>query len=125
MNKITVIYDGECEFCKQSLTWLARKLELRALPFQCSDLAPFNLTFEQCAKQVWAIKEGRQYGGADAIALLLQHRGNTLLAFLIRVSGDCGRAGYRAVASHRNSIPVTMMTKVLKLSNNSYSKREQ
>ena len=123
--ELTVIYDGECEFCKQSLSWLARKLELRALPFQSSDLAPFNLTLEQCAKQVWAIEEGRQYGGADAIALLLQHRGNTLLAFLIRVSGDLGRAGYRAVASNRNSLPVTMMTRVLKLSNNSFSKRER
>ena len=123
--ELTVIYDGECEFCKQSLAWLQQKLKVRALPFQSSDLAPFNLTLEQCAKQVWAIEEGRQYGGADAIALLLQHRGNTLLAFLIRVSGDLGRAGYRAVASHRNSIPVTMMTKVLKLSNHSFSKRER
>ena len=123
--ELTVVYDGECEFCKQSLAWLQQKLKVRALPFQSSDLAPFNLTLEQCAKQVWAIEEGRQYGGADAIALLLQHRGNTLLAFLIRVSGDLGRAGYRAVASNRDSLPVTMMTKVLKLSNHSFSKRER
>lgn len=123
--ELTVIYDGECEFCKQSLTWLQQKLKVRALPFQSSDLALLDLTREQCAKQVWAIAEGRQYGGADAIALLLQHRGNSLLAFLIRASGDLGRAGYRAVASHRNSLPVIMMTKVLKLSNNSFSKRER
>ncbi len=125
MSKITVIYDGECEFCKQSLTWLQHKLKVRALPFQSSDLAPFNLTLEQCAKQVWAITEGGQYGGADAIALLLHHRGNTLLARLIRVSGELGRGAYRAVASNRNSIPVTMMTRVLKLSNNSFLKRER
>ena len=123
--ELTVIYDGECEFCKQSLAWLQQKLKVRALPFQSCDLVPLDLTLEQCAKQVWAIAEDRQYGGADAIALLLQHRGNSLLAFLIRASGSLGRAGYRAVASNRNSLPVIMMTRVLKSSNNSFSRRER
>lgn len=123
--ELTVIYDGECEFCKQSLAWLQQKLKVRALPFQSSDLASLDLTLEQCTKQVWAIAEGRQYGGADAIALLLQHRGNSLLAFIIRASGSLGRAGYRAVASNRNSLPVIMMTRVLKSSNNSFSRRER
>jgi predicted DCC family thiol-disulfide oxidoreductase YuxK len=113
MNHITVIFDGECEFCRQSLTWIQRKLAITAHPFQTADLSPFNLTREQCAKQVYVICEGTTYGGADAIAFLLKHRGNRVQSALIKASGGIGRAGYRWIASHRNSWPVKYATKVL------------
>ena len=113
MNQITVIYDGECEFCKQSVTWIQRKLTVRALPFQRSDLTPFNLTHEQCAKQVYVIAGDATYGGAAAIAYLLKQRGNRLLWLKIKMSGPLGRAGYRWIASHRNSIPVKLATRLL------------
>ena len=113
MNQITVIFDGECQFCRQSVTWIQRKLEITAIPFQTADLAPFNLTREQCAKQVYVISDGSTYGGADAIALLLNRRGNRVQSTLITMSGGLGRASYRWIASHRNSWPVKCATRVL------------
>jgi predicted DCC family thiol-disulfide oxidoreductase YuxK len=113
MSQITVIFDGDCEFCQLSVTWVARKLTITALPFQTSDLAPFNLTQEQCAKQVYVVSQGTTYGGAAAIAFLLKRRGNRIQSGLITASGPIGRAGYRWIASHRNSWPVRLATKVL------------
>ena len=113
MNQITVIFDGQCEFCQQSVTWIQRKLVITALPFQTSELAPFNLTKEQCAKQVYVISEGITYGGAAAIALLLKRRGNRIQSGLITASGPMGRTGYRWIASHRNSWPLKLSTRIL------------
>ena len=113
MNQITVIFDGQCHFCQQSVTWIARKLTITALPFQTSDLTPFNLTKEQCAKQVYVISQGSTYGGAAAIAYLMKQRGNRLLWLSIKISGPLGRAGYRWIATHRNSLPVKIATKIL------------
>ena len=117
MNQITVVFDGQCHFCQQSVTWIARKLTVTALPFQTSDLTPFNLTKEQCAKQVYVISQGTTYGGAAAIAYLLKRRGNRIQSGLITASGPIGRAGYRWIASHRNSIPVKLATRMLQYLN--------
>ena len=113
MSQITVIFDGQCHFCQQSVTWIARKLTVTALPFQTSDLAPFNLSKEECAKQVYVVSQGVTYGGAAAIAFLLKQRGNRIQSGLITASGPIGRAGYRWIASHRNSWPVRLATRIL------------
>ena len=113
MNQITVIFDGQCQFCQQSVTWIQRRLVITALPFQTSDLAPFNLTKEQCAKQVYVVSDGITYGGATAIAFLFRRRGNRIQSELITASGAIGRAVYRWIASHRKSWPVKLATKVL------------
>jgi predicted DCC family thiol-disulfide oxidoreductase YuxK len=118
MNQITVIFDGECHFCQQSVTWIGRKLTVTALPFQRSDLNPFNLSKEQCAKQVYVVSQGVTYGGAAAIAFLMKQRGNRLLWLSIKISGPLGRAGYRWIAAHRNSLPVKVATKILTKLNN-------
>jgi len=117
MSQITVIFDGQCQFCQQSVSWIQRKLAITALPFQTSDLSSFNLTREQCAKQVYVISAGITYGGAAAIAFLLKRRGNRIQSGLITAAGPIGRAGYRWVASHRNSIPVKLATRVLQYLN--------
>jgi len=113
MKQITVIFDGQCHFCQQSIAWIERKLTVTALPFQTSDLAPFNLTEEQCAKQVYVISDGVTYGGAAAIAFLFKQRGNKIQSGLITGSGPIARSGYRWIASHRNSWPVKAATKLL------------
>jgi predicted DCC family thiol-disulfide oxidoreductase YuxK len=113
MSQITVIFDGQCEFCQQSVTWIQYKLPITALPYQSSDLSIFNLTPEQCAKQVYVISVGITYGGADAIAFLLKKRGNRIQSGLITASGPIGRASYRWIAHHRKSWPVRLATKVL------------
>ena len=117
MNQITVIFDGQCVFCQQSVTWIQRKLVITALPFQTSDISSFNLTPEQCAQQVYVISDGSTYGGAAAIAFLLKRRGNRIQSGLITASGPIGRASYRWISSHRNSIPVKLATRILQYLN--------
>jgi len=117
MKQITIVFDGECDFCKQSVLWIQRKLAITALPFQSADLSAFNLTREQCAKQVYVVSENRTYGGAEAIAFLLRRRGNSALSTAIKISGGLGRASYRWVASHRNSWPVKLATRLLQYLN--------
>ena len=114
---IVVIYDGECDFCKESVKWSQRKLELTALPLQSADLARYNVTYEQCSKEVVAITEGKIFGGATAIAVLLKARGNRVLASLVTISGPLGRAGYRWVATHREGWLVQSATTYLKRKN--------
>ena len=111
--KISVIYDGDCDFCEQSVNWIQRKLEVTALPFQTADLAPFNLTRQQCAEQVYVISGATTYPGADAIAFLLNQRGNKVLSLAIRASGKLGHAGYKWIATHRNSWPIKVATNLL------------
>jgi predicted DCC family thiol-disulfide oxidoreductase YuxK len=113
MSQITVIFDGQCEFCQQSVTWIQRKLAITALPFQTSDLSAHNLALEQCAKQVYVVSDGVTYGGAAAIAFLLKRRGNRIQSGLIKASGPIGRAAYRWIAGHRNSWPVKLATRIL------------
>jgi predicted DCC family thiol-disulfide oxidoreductase YuxK len=113
MSQITVIYDGECEFCKQSVSWIEQKLEISAIPFQTADLSPFNLTREQCAKQVYVISEGSTYGGAAGIAYLLKQRGNSFLYLSIKSTGPIARIVYKWIASHRSSWQIKLATKIL------------
>ena len=117
MSRITVIFDGDCEFCQQSITWIQHKLVVDAIAFQTADLQPFNLTKEQCAKQVYVVSDSVTYAGADAIRYLLKKRGNKVGAILLGATGNVGRAGYRWVASHRNSWVIKVATRVLYLLN--------
>jgi predicted DCC family thiol-disulfide oxidoreductase YuxK len=113
MNQITVIFDGDCEFCKQSVNWIQGKLEITAIPFQTSDLTPFNLTREKCAQQVYVISAGHTYGGSDGIAYLLKQRGNTFLYLSIKATGPVARIVYKWIATHRNSWPINLATRLL------------
>ena len=117
MSTITVIFDGDCEFCQQSITWIQRKLVVEALAFQTADLQPFNLTKEQCAKQVYVVSDSITYSGADAIRYLLKKRGNRIGAMLLGATGNVGRAGYCWIASHRSSWVIKVATRVLYLLN--------
>ena len=117
MSTITVIFDGDCEFCQQSITWIQRKLVVDAIAFQTADLQPFNLTKEQCAKQVYVVSDSITYSGADAIRYLIKKRGNRIGAMLLGATGNVGRAGYRWIASHRSSWVIKVATRVLYLLN--------
>ncbi len=117
MSTITVIFDGDCEFCQQSVRWIQQKLAVNAIAFQTADLQPFNLTKEQCAKQVYVVSDSITYSGADAIRYLLKKRGNRIGAMLLGATGNVGRAGYRWIASHRSSWVIKVATRVLYLLN--------
>ena len=115
MSKLIVIYDGQCDLCKRSITWVKRRLAVDEISYQQADLASFGLTTSQCAKAVYVIDGKSQYNGADAVALLLKKRGNKVLAKLLSVSGPIGRWGYLWVASHRSSLLVRTLGRLIRV----------
>jgi len=115
MNKLIVIYDGQCDLCKRSLSWVQKRLTVEAITYQDGDLASFGLTTTQCAKAVYVIDGQSQYKGAEAVALLLKKRGNKVLAKLVTASGPLGRWGYLWVANHRSSLLVRIVGRLIRV----------
>jgi predicted DCC family thiol-disulfide oxidoreductase YuxK len=113
VSEITVIYDGQCQLCKNSVSWVSKKLAINLVDFHTAELARYRLSPEQCAREVFVITEGKRYSGAQAVAFLLKTRGNKVLAAVITLSGPVGRAGYRWVAGHRNTWPVKVLSRIL------------
>ena len=113
LDEATVIYDGDCRLCQASINWLRLKLDIAAEPFQRAHLERFGLTREECAKEVIVYTTKATYRGAAAVAYLLRARGNRLTAIVITASGPLGRFGYRWVATHRNSLPIKLLTRIL------------
>lgn len=116
---VTVIFDGQCRLCRASVNWLQIKCEVTALSFYEIEPKSYNLTLEECQVQVIAIASDHIYKGAAAVAFLLSHRGNNASARLIRATGSLGRFGYRWVSTHRNSLPVKSLTRILERSTRS------
>ena len=119
LNEATVIYDGDCRLCQASVDWLRLKLDIAAIPFQRANLERFGLTREECAKEVIIHTGDATYRGAAAVACVLRARGNRLAFFLITASGPLGRFGYHWVATHRNSIAIKLLTRLLERSSRS------
>ena len=114
MNKeITVIYDGDCQFCKNCVVWVQKKLVVNAIAYQVGDLNRYGLTAEQCAKQVYVIKGKKKYGGVKAVSFLLRKRRSWILYFLLTISGPLGDKGYRWVAQNRSSNLVNGLNKLI------------
>jgi len=113
MNEITVIFDGQCELCRNSIAWTRKKLEITAIDFHSADLSSYSLTTEECAREVWVICGDTRVSGADAVRYLLNARGNRRTALLIATFGPLSRVGYHWVASHRNSLPVRLLSRAL------------
>ncbi|CAN2241241.1 COG3011 Predicted thiol-disulfide oxidoreductase [actinobacterium SCGC AAA044-D11] len=114
MTKIVVIYDGKCQLCKNSIYWIEKKLKIKALDFHTADLSKFNLSFEQCSREVFVLADAKIFSGAKAVAFLLRRRGNKFLSLLITLSGPLGRSGYKWVARNRSSAPVKLLSRLLK-----------
>jgi len=114
MSEIYVIFDGQCQLCKNSLSWVAKKLKIEAVDYHIGDLARFNLTAAQCAHEVFVVYEHSKFSGAEAVAFLLKQRGNKSSAFLITALGPVSRFCYRWVARNRNSRPVKILSYLLR-----------
>lgn len=110
---ITVIYDGQCRLCRASIEWLQMRSAITALSFYEIDPKSYNLTLDECQRQVIAIQGEQKFKGAAAVAFLLDHCGNSATARFIRATGPLGRLGYRWVSTHRNSLPVKALTRIL------------
>jgi len=113
-SEITVIYDGQCQLCNNSIVWVSKKLAINVVDFHTAELSRYGLSREQCAREVFVITPENRYSGAQAAAFLLKARGNKFLAAVITISGPLGRAGYRWVAGNRNSWPVKILSRLLK-----------
>ena len=113
LDEATVIYDGNCRLCQASINWLRLKLDIAAEPFQRAHLERFGVTRDECAKEVVVYTTKVTYRGAAAVAYLLRARGNRLASLVITASGPLGRYGYHWVATHRNSLAITLLTRIL------------
>lgn len=116
-HELTVIYDGECGFCKECARWVEKKTVITALPFQSANLARYGLTYERCSKEVVVIINGKIFGGASAVAKLLRASGYKKIATLLTLSGALGRTGYSWVSAHRNSALIRLLHRVLRAIN--------
>ncbi len=112
-SEATLFYDGDCRLCQASVDWLCLRLEIAAVAFQSANLERFGLTREECAKEVIVHTASATYRGAAAVAYLLRARGNGFASILITASGPLGRFGYHWVATHRNSAPIKLLTRLL------------
>ena len=110
---ITVIFDGQCELCKNSISWVKKRVEINALDFHTTELSQFGLSIEQCSREVFVIADHTHYSGSHAVAFLLKYRGNTFLSRTISASGKLGEFGYHWVATHRNSRPIKVLAALL------------
>ena len=108
-NLPVVIYDGKCGFCFDCVQWVKRQTEVVAVASQEINPADYGVTREQCEKSVVVINGGQIYFAAAAVAFLLGKCGHWLGAWLLRVSGGVGEAGYRYVASHRSGLLVRIL----------------
>jgi predicted DCC family thiol-disulfide oxidoreductase YuxK len=114
MSEILVFYDGQCDFCKNSIFWVEKKLRIQAIDYHSAELEKFHLTLEQCSREVVVLSANKQYAGSDAAAFLLAKRGNTRLARVVRFFGPLSRITYRWIADHRRSIPVKFLSYLLR-----------
>lgn len=112
-TSITVIYDGQCQLCRASISWLQLRSEITSLSFYEIDPESYKLTLDECQKHVIAIQGAQIFKGAAAVAFLLMYRGNTATARFIKATGPLGRLGYHWVATHRNSALVKAFTRIL------------
>ena len=64
---ITVIYDGQCQLCQNSINWLSKKLTFEAVGYQQAQLEKYGLSLTQCEKQVYAVSDGEKHVGAAAL----------------------------------------------------------
>ena len=113
MSAPILIYDGECKFCLQCINWVSKKLDISSIAFQSADLSQFGLTLEECRQQVFVINDDKKYGAIDAVIFLLMKRGNTLLSNFLKLLGPLGSWGYFWVATHRSSLIVRLLGRIL------------
>ena len=109
----TVIFDGQCAFCRSCVEWVKNRYQINALANQEIDPAMYGITREQCDKSVVVI-DSQNYFGASAIALLLARTGHPFMAKLLRTSGSIGEFCYRYVASHRDGRLVELLHWIVK-----------
>ncbi len=70
----TLIYDGDCGFCKRSLAWGQRNLTAfpRAIALQSTEAKQSGLTPSQLEESIWIVGIEKPLGAAEAAAFILK-----------------------------------------------------
>jgi len=108
----TLIYDGECDFCRQAVELIRRwdrEQVLRFVPFQDgAAVARFGIGLPALAAAMHLVlPDGRVYAGADAAPEVLRLMpGKRWLAPLFRVPGvlPLARRVYACIAARRHCL---------------------
>jgi len=107
----TLIFDGECGFCRASAEWCRRRLDPQHSVTASQELddvtlARLGLTRDQVLSAAWWVEPSQPpAGGAEAIAACLEAMGGTeaVVGRFLRAGPvrPVAEAGYRWVADHR------------------------
>ncbi|PHX75420.1 MAG: hypothetical protein CK545_05095 [Actinobacteria bacterium] len=111
-----LIYDGECEFCRNCVQWIQSRVQLRAIPYQEADLAQFLLSEAEAASSVHLILDNRTLSGAVAVAYLLKLTRFKFLGVVINGVRPLSQIAYQWIASHRNSRTVRVLNRMIQRS---------
>ncbi len=112
-NKISLIYDSQCEFCRRSVEWLSSRDDkkiLRFVPCKSEERMKefLEITEEECMSGVQVItSEKQKISGFDGIAYVMRFlRGTKLLGTMLGLPmvRIVGKRVYSWVARNRNRI---------------------
>jgi predicted DCC family thiol-disulfide oxidoreductase YuxK len=79
-GRVTLVYDGECEFCTRRARWVERqdrrgRISVRANQ-EAGLIESLGLTREEVGRAAWAVEEGgARFEGAAAINRVLRELG--------------------------------------------------
>jgi predicted DCC family thiol-disulfide oxidoreductase YuxK len=91
-DRLTLVYDGECEFCTRLARWVERRDRLGRVSVHANQeaglIASLGLARDEVERAAWAVEPaGARFEGAAAINRVLREVGGgwALLARLYRV----------------------------------------
>ena len=108
-----LIYDGECDFCRNCVKWIQSRTQLEAIPYQSADLTPFLLSEAEAVSSVHLVTRTRTLTGADAVAHLLKLTHLKFLGIIVNSLGPLSRLAYRWIAHHRDSFLVNILNRIV------------
>jgi predicted DCC family thiol-disulfide oxidoreductase YuxK len=105
-----LIYDGDCAFCKQSLSWALEKLPdfCRYVAYQKVDFAKYGLQLSDVQSQVWVVSDDLRLGGHRAVSWLFKQQKPLFwraLGGLIEVFSPISAQIYKWIANNRHRLP--------------------
>jgi predicted DCC family thiol-disulfide oxidoreductase YuxK len=106
----TVVYDGECGFCRCTVEWARKRLDggVHFVAWQATDVTALGLTVDACREAVQWVDDARILAGHRAVAMLLRRMrmpwkpiGVLIDLPVVRLAS---RAGYWVVKSNRSRL---------------------